>query len=109
MVTSPDANVLYVGGRNGVYFVDAAAHTLFRTVELGMPGYPVEVIGVTPDGHHVYAMHGCEGDLYRIDTYDCKATCVASLPSASGSVLSADGTRLYTTHSDLQWISLYAL
>jgi DNA-binding beta-propeller fold protein YncE len=109
MVTSQDANVFYVGGRNGVYFVDAATHTLFRIVELGMPGYPVEVIGVTPDGHHVYAMHGCEGDLYRIDTYDYKATCVASLPSASGSVLSADGTRLYTTHSDLQWISLYAL
>lgn len=109
MVISPDANFLYVGGRNGVYFVDAAAHALFRIVELGMPGYPVEVIGITPDGHHVYAMHGCEGDLYRIDTYDYKATCVASLPSASGSVMSADGTRLYTTHSDLQWISLYAL
>lgn len=109
LVPSPDGYFLYVGGRNGVYVADAVTHTVLCVVEFGMPGYAVEVIGITPDGHHVYAVHGCEGDLYRIDTCDRKATCVASLPAASSSALSVDGTRLYTAHSDLKWISLYAL
>ena len=109
LVLSPDGYFLYAGGRNGVYVADAVTHSVLCVVELGMPGYAVDVVGITPDGHHVYAVHGCEGDLYRVDTYDRKATCVASLPAASGSVMSADGTRLYTSHSDLQWISLYAL
>lgn len=109
LVPSPDGYFLYAGGRNGVYVADAVTHSVLCVVEIGMPGYGVEVVGITPNGHHVYAVHGCEGDLYRIDTYDRKATCVASLPAASGSVMSADGTRLYTSHSDLQWISLYAL
>ncbi|WP_256672773.1 WD40 repeat domain-containing protein [Pseudomonas sp. v388] len=109
LVVSPDGYFLYAGGRNGVYFADATTYTRFCVVELGVPGYPVDVVGITPDGRYVYAIHGCEGDLYRVDTYDRKATCVASLPACSGSVLSADGTRLYTAHSDLQWISVYAL
>lgn len=109
LVASPDGYFIYTGGRNGVYFADAITQSMFCVVELGHPGYPVDVVGITPDGRHVYAVHGCEGDLYRVDTYDRKAVCVASLPAASGSVLSADGTRLYTTHSDLQWVSVYAL
>jgi DNA-binding beta-propeller fold protein YncE len=109
LVPSPDGYFLYAGGSDGVYIADAVARSVLCVVETGTPGYPVDVIGLTPDGHHVYAVHRCEGDLYRIDTYNRKATCVASLPAASGSVMSADGTRLYTAHSDLQWISLYAL
>lgn len=109
LVVSPDGYFLYAGGRNGVYFADATTCTQFYILEVGVPGYSVDVIGITPDGRYVYAIHGREGDLYRIDTYDRKATCVASLPACSGSMLSADGTCLYTAHSDLQWISLYSL
>lgn len=109
LVPSPDGCFIYAGGRNGLYFADTLTFSVFCVVELGHPGYPVEVIGITPDGRYLYAVHGCEGDLYRVDTCTREALCVASLPAASGSVLSADGTRLYTTHSDLQWVSVYAL
>lgn len=109
MVVSPDGRFLYVGGRDGVYFVDASSRRMLGVVEVGLPDYQVEVVGITPDGRHVYAVNSQSGELYRVDTADGKATCVTVLSAAEGSVMSADGTRLYTVHSDLQWISIHAL
>ncbi|RMQ46224.1 hypothetical protein ALQ04_00829 [Pseudomonas cichorii] len=109
MTVSPDGSQLYVGGFDEMFVADTVTRRILYTLEFGSRGYPVNIIGVTPDDKYVYAIHSCNFDLYRIDTDKRIATRIDFFHSVGGAVLSRDGTRLYTTHPDRKWISVYAL
>ncbi len=68
MAFSSDGAWLYVGGIDEVYIIDAATNKMFYREKIGTQGYPVKVIGVTPDERYVYAIYTCNYDVYRIDT-----------------------------------------
>lgn len=109
MVFSSDGAWLYVGGIDEVYIIDAATNKTFYRERIGTQGYPVKVIGVTPDDRYVYAIYTCNYDVYRIDTVKGIATCIAYFPSVGGAVLNKTGTYIYSTHPDMSWISIYRL
>ncbi|MEE5046000.1 YncE family protein [Pseudomonas alliivorans] len=100
---------LYVGGIDEVYVVDATTCRMFYREKIGAQGYPVTIIGITPDDRYVYAVYTCNFDVYRIDTVKGTVSCVAFFPSMGGSVLNRAGTHLYSTHTDMNWISIYKL
>ncbi|WP_208617177.1 YncE family protein [Pseudomonas floridensis] len=109
LAISSDGTRLYVGGIDEVYVVDAVHCRLFYREKIGSQGYPVTVIGITPDNRYVYAVYTCNFDVYRIDTIKGTVSCVAFFPSLGGSVLNKTGTRLYSTHTDMNWVSIYTL
>ncbi|GFM61735.1 hypothetical protein PSCICG_28950 [Pseudomonas cichorii] len=109
MSISADGSLLYVGGFDEMFVTDTATHKILYTLEFGSRGYPVNIIGGTPDNRYVYAIHSCNFDLYRIDTVERTATRIDFFHSVGGAVLNREGDRLYTTHPDRQWISVYAL
>ncbi|WP_057446990.1 YncE family protein [Pseudomonas syringae group genomosp. 3] len=109
MVISSAGDRLYVGGIDEVYVVDATTNRMFYREKIGAQGYPVKVIGITPDNRYVYAVYTCNYDVYRIDTVKGVTTCIAYFPSVGGSVLNKAGTYIYTTHADMSWISIYKL
>lgn len=109
LAVSSDGTRLYVGGIDEVYVVDATTCRMFYREKIGSQGYPVKVIGITPDDRYVYAVCTCNFDVYRIDTLKGTVACVAFFPSLGGSVLNASGTHLYSTHTDMNWISIYKL
>lgn len=109
LAVSSDGTHLYVGGIDEVYVVDATTCRMFYREKIGAQGYPVSIIGITPDDRYVYAVYTCNFDVYRIDTVKGTVSCVAFFPSMGGSVLNGAGTRLYSTHTDMNWISIYTL
>ncbi len=109
MSISADGSLLYVGGFDEMFVTDTATHKILYTLEFGSRGYPVNIIGGTPDNRYVYAIHSCNFDLYRIDTVERTATRIDFFHSVGGAVLNREGDRLYTSHPDRKWISVYAL
>ncbi|MFJ4141763.1 YncE family protein [Pseudomonas sp. NPDC089734] len=109
MAVSREGRYLYVGGFDEMFIADTTTHRIHYALEFGSRGYPVNVIGVTPDEKYVYAIHTCNFDLYRIDTQERTAERIDVFESVGGAVLNREGTRLYTTHPDRQWVSIYAL
>ncbi|MBA1228326.1 YncE family protein [Pseudomonas viridiflava] len=109
LAVSTDGTRLYVGGIDEVYIVDTTTLRMFYREKIGSQGYPVTVIGITPDDRYVYAVYTCNFDVYRIDTIKGTVTCVAFFPSLGSSVLNKAGTHLYSTHTDMNWVSIYKL
>lgn len=109
MAISSDGLRLYVGGIDEVYIADGTSGRMYYREKIGCQGYPVKIIGITPDDRYVYVVYTCNFDVYRVDTVKGTVSCIAYFPSVGGSVLSKAGTRLYTTHSDMSWVSIYQL
>ncbi|MCF5826256.1 YncE family protein [Pseudomonas syringae] len=109
MVISSGGDLLYVGGIDEVYVVDATTHRMICRETLGEEGYPVKVVGISPDNRYVYAVYTRDYDVYRIDTVKGITTCIACFPSAGSSALNKSGSYIYTTHADMNWISIYTL
>ncbi|WP_143498910.1 MULTISPECIES: YncE family protein [Pseudomonas] len=109
MAVSSDGRQLYVGGFDEMFVTDTATHKILYTLEFGSRGYPVNIIGGTADDKYVYAIHSCNFDLYRVDTAEKTATRIDFFHSVGDAVLNRQGNRLYTTHPDRKWISVYAL